>query len=145
MTDREISDTRIVDATRELLWTIWTEPEHVIQWWGPEGFTNTTEKMDVRAGGEWNHVMHGPDGTDYINRIVYREVVKPEKLVFDHISVPYHRTTVVFEDIGGGKTKLSFHMIFDTTEEKRYVAEKFKAESGLKQTLNRMEEYLARQ
>lgn len=144
MTDREISDTRIVNATRELLWKIWTEPEHIIQWWGPEGFTNTTEKMDVRPGGEWNHVMHGPDGTDYINRIVYVEIVKLEKLVYDHVSAPYHRTTVVFEDIGAGKTKLSFRMIFDTTEEKRHVTEKFKAESGLRETLGRMEVYLAK-
>ena len=143
-TDREISDVRIVNASRELLWKIWTEPEHIIQWWGPEGFSNTTEKMEVRSGGEWNHVMHGPDGRDYINRIVYVDVVKPERLVYDHVSTPHHRTTVLFEDLGAGKTKLSFHMVFDTTEEKRHVAEKLKAESGLRETLGRMEEYLTR-
>jgi uncharacterized protein YndB with AHSA1/START domain len=140
--DREITETRIVNASRELLWKVWTEPAHITQWWGPNGFTNTTEKMDVRPGGEWPHVMHGPDGRNYPNRIVYREVVKPERLVYDHISTPHHRTTVTFEDIGGGKTKLTMTMIFDTTEEKRWTVETFQAEVGLKQTLGRLEEYL---
>ncbi len=142
--DREISETRVINAPRELIWEVWTEPVHVIQWWGPSGFTNTTHSMDVRVGGEWVHTMHGPDGRDYPNRIVYVELVKPERLVYDHISEPHHRTTVIFEDIGNGKTKLIFNMVFDTTEDRRYVAEKFKAESGLTQHLDRMEEYLVK-
>src|SRR5882757_9088706 len=143
-TDREIVETRIVNASRELLWKVWTEPAHITQWWGPNGFTNTTETMDVKPGGEWNHVMHGPDGHDYLNRIVYEEVVKPERLVFNHLSTPNHRTTVTFEDIGEGKTKLTMRMIFDTAEKKRWTEETLKAKAGLKQTLNRMEEYLTK-
>ncbi|EMO29454.1 toxin-antitoxin system, toxin component domain protein [Leptospira interrogans serovar Bataviae str. HAI135] len=50
---------------------MWTEPEHVIHWWGPKGFTNTFETMDVRPGGIWKFIMHGPDGTDYPNLIVF--------------------------------------------------------------------------
>jgi uncharacterized protein YndB with AHSA1/START domain len=142
--DREITDTRIVNAPRELLWKVWTEPAHITQWWGPNGFTNTTEKMNVRPGGEWTHVMHGPDGRDYPNRIVYREVVEPERLVFDHISSPNHRTTVTFEDLGDGKTKLTFVMIFDTSEDKRKVAEEYRAVEGLSQTLGRLQDYLTK-
>jgi len=145
MADREISETRIVNASRELLWKVWTEPVHITQWWGPTGFTNTTEKMDVRPGGEWTHVMHGPDGRDYPNRIVYVELVKPEKLVYEHISTPFHRTTVLFDDLGGGKTKLSFTMTFESVESKQWTVDKFKAEEGLRQTLGRMEVYLAQQ
>jgi uncharacterized protein YndB with AHSA1/START domain len=145
LAEREIRDTRVINAPRELIWKVWTEPVHVTQWWGPNGFTNTTEKMDVREGGEWTHVMHGPDGRNYPNRIVYREVVEPERLVFDYISTPHHRTTVTFEDLGDGKTKLTFVMIFDTTEDKRWTAETFKAVEGLKQTLGRLEGYLAKQ
>jgi uncharacterized protein YndB with AHSA1/START domain len=142
--EREITDTRVVNAPRELIWKVFTEPVHVVQWWGPDGFTNTTHSMDVRVGGEWVHTMHGPDGRDYANRIVYVELVKPERIVYDHISAPWHRTTVTLEDIGKDKTKMTFQMIFETPEDKRKVVETFKADVGLKQTLGRMEDYLAK-
>jgi uncharacterized protein YndB with AHSA1/START domain len=142
--EREITDTRVINAPRELVWKVFTEPVHVVQWWGPNGFTNTTKSMDVRVGGEWIHTMHGPDGKDYPNHIVYREVVEPELLVYDHISAPHHRTTVTFDDLGDGRTKLTFTMIFDTTEKKRWTVDTFKADVGLKQTLGRLEDYLAK-
>ena len=142
--EREITDTRVVNAPRELVWKVFTEPVHVVQWWGPDGFTNTTKSMDVRVGGEWIHTMHGPDGKDYPNHIVYREVTEPERLVYDHISAPHHRTTVTFDDLGDGRTKLTFTMIFDTTEKKRWTVETYKADIGLTQTLGRMEDYLAK-
>ena len=82
--DREIVISRILDAPRELVWKAMTNPKHVIHWWGPRGFSTTIEKMDVRPGGVWKHVMHGPDGTDYPNKSVFKEVVKPERLVFSH-------------------------------------------------------------
>src|SRR4051794_34340238 len=66
--DREIVATRIFEAPRELVFTMWTDREHVAKWWGPRGFTNTIHEMDVRPGGTWRFVMHGPDGTDYPNR-----------------------------------------------------------------------------
>ena len=61
ISDREIVISRIFNAPRELVWEAMTKPEHVVNWWGPNGFTNTLEKMDFRVGGEWNHVMHGRD------------------------------------------------------------------------------------
>ena len=88
---------------------------------GMISFTNSTKSMDVRVGGEWIHTMHGPDGKDYPNHIVYREVVEPSRLVYDHISAPHHRTTVIFDDLGDGRTRLTFTMIFDTTEKKRWT------------------------
>lgn len=63
--DPEMVITRVVDAPRELVWKVWTEPEHVAKWWGPNGFSTTIEVMDVRPGGEWKHVMRGPDGVNY--------------------------------------------------------------------------------
>ena len=143
--ERELADTRVINAPRELVWKVFTEPVHVVQWWGPDGFTNTTKSMDTRVGGEWIHTMHGPDGKDYPNHIVYREVIEPERLVFDHISAPHHRTTITFEDMGDGRTKLTFTMIFDTTERKRSTVETYKADIGLKQTLGRLEDYLAKE
>src|SRR5271155_740770 len=75
--DREIVLTRTFDAPRELVWKAWTEPQHIVHWWGANGFTDTMEAMDVRPGGAWKHMMHGPDGADYPNHCVYLEVVKP--------------------------------------------------------------------
>ena len=82
--DREIFLTRDFAAPRELVWEAMTNPKHVVNWWGPRGFTTTIEKMDFRVGGIWKHVMHGPDGANYPNEKVFKEIVKPEKIVFSH-------------------------------------------------------------
>src|SRR5258706_2724536 len=82
--DRGIRGMCVFDAPRELVWKVWTEPEHIGMWWGPDGFTTTTHKMEVKAGGVWRFVMHGPDGRDYQNKITFIEVVKPERLVYKH-------------------------------------------------------------
>ena len=62
---RELLITRLINAPKELVWEVWTLPRHIEHWWGPNGFTNTINKMDVRMGGEWEFIMHGPDGVDY--------------------------------------------------------------------------------
>lgn len=143
-TDRELTDTRVINAPRELIWKVWTEPVHIVQWWGPEGFTNTTHSMDVRVGGEWVHTMHGPDGTDYPNRIRYVELIEPELIVYEHVNPPYHRTTVTLEDLGDNKTKMTFRMVFPDPETRQNVVKVYKADVGLQQTLGRMEAYLAK-
>src|SRR5437763_2857329 len=110
----EIAATRVFDAPRELVWKMWTDPRHVIHWWGPNGFTNTIHEMDVRPGGDWRFVMHGPDGTDYPNHNVYVEVTPPERLVLDHVSSPRFRMTATFEDLGGRRTRLGVRMGFES-------------------------------
>ena len=57
------------------------DPKHVVQWWGPNGFTTTIQEMDFRRGGVWTLVMHGPDGTDYPNYSTFQEIVYPERIV----------------------------------------------------------------
>lgn len=111
--EREIELTRIFDAPRELVYQAWTDPEHMVQWWGPKVFSNHSCQLDVRPGGAWQIVMRSPDGTDYRCQGVYSEVVKPERLVFtndaiDHDGKPLLKgfTTVTFDDLGG-KTKLT--------------------------------------
>lgn len=141
--EREIYESRLLDAPRELVWKVFTEPHHISNFWGPVGFTTTTSKMDLRPGGVWEHVMHGPDGTDYQNTTVYVEVVKPERMVYDHISYPVFRTTVLFEKVGE-KTQLSMRMVFESAEFRDSVAKQFGAVEGLIQTLNRLGEHLAK-
>lgn len=142
--DREIVITRIFDAPRELVWRAWTDRQHVVQWWGPTGFTNTTQEMDVRPGGVWRHVMHGPDGTDYANKISFIEVVKPERLVYHHGDEGepgYFHVTVTFAD-ERGKTKLTMRSLFPTAEARNFVVEKYRAIEGGNQTLDRLGAYL---
>ena len=66
------------------MFSAFTDPKHLAQWWGPDGFTTTTHSFDFRPGGIWRFVMHGPDGRDYQNRIIYDEIVPPERLVYHH-------------------------------------------------------------
>src|SRR6478672_9648141 len=63
--------TRVLDAPRTLVFDMWSDPKHLAQWWGPDGFTTTTSAFDLRPGGVWSFVTHGPDGRDYQNRIVF--------------------------------------------------------------------------
>ncbi|TGK20053.1 ATPase [Leptospira fluminis] len=144
--DREISTTRIFDAPRELVWEAWTNPKHIVHWWGPNGFTNTIDSMEVKPGGIWKFIMHGPDGTDYPNQIVYSEVVKPSRLVYTHgtgeADYPGEfRVTVLFTE-KNGKTELFMRSVFKTAEARNEVVEKYGATEGLNQTLTKLADYL---
>jgi uncharacterized protein YndB with AHSA1/START domain len=114
--DCEIVSTRIVNAPRELVYKAWTDPEHLKNWWGPNGFTNTFQEFDLQPGGKWNFTMHGPDGKNYPNESVFVKFVQPELLVFNHISAPQFQIVAMFDEIAGGKTKVIFRMVFDTPE-----------------------------
>ncbi|WP_431200247.1 SRPBCC domain-containing protein [Mucilaginibacter sp. P19] len=98
--DRELRLTRTLDAPVELVWEVWTQPEHIAQWWGPNGFTNTISKMEIKPGGEWDLVMHGPDGTDYKNKSVFKEVIPLKKIVYEHVSSPKFVATIEFDETG---------------------------------------------
>src|ERR1700735_2545308 len=140
---REIVVTRVFDAPRALVFKLWTDPKHLARWWGPNGFTITNYEMDVRPGGVWRFVMHGPNGVDYQNKVVYREVVEPERLVYSHVSEPQFEMTVTF-DAEGDKTKLTARMLFESAALRDKRSEQFGAVEGLKQTLGRLGEHLAR-
>jgi uncharacterized protein YndB with AHSA1/START domain len=139
--DRELVISRVLNAPRQLVWEVWTNPEHIKHWWGPNGFTNTIFEMDVKPGGIWDFVMHGPDGTDYKNKSIYKEVIKPEKLVYDHVSGPKFQFTVTFTE-QGKKTLISIQMLFETAEERDNVVKVFKADEGLRQNIYKLEGYL---
>jgi len=145
--DREIELTRTFDAPRELVWTAWTEVEHLGQWWGPLGFTITTQSREMKPGGAWRYVMHGPDGRDYQNVMTFHEVVPPERLSYqmggDTGAEPINfQTTVTFEDVAGGKTKLTMKSVFLSKEARDFVIREYNAVEGGKQTLGRLAEHL---
>jgi len=119
--------TRIFDAPRELVWKAWTTPKYAMQWWGPKGFTVPVYEMDFRVGGKFLICMKSPDGQEFWNAGEYHEIVVPEKIVLsmyfadskgnqvapeqygiEHEAIDGARDTVTFEDLGEGKTKLTF-------------------------------------
>jgi uncharacterized protein YndB with AHSA1/START domain len=143
---RSIIAERVFDAPRELVFSVWTDPKHLAQWWGPNGFTTTTSSFDIRAGGLWRFVMHGPDGRDYQNRITYEEVVPPERIVYRHgggddVEPVRLKTTVVFDDLGA-KTRLTMRMDFPSADERERVIKEYGADKGLTQTLSRLAEHV---
>ena len=126
--DRELVATRVFDAPRELVFKLWTDPEHIGKWWGPRGFTTTTGSMDARPGGIWRYCMHGPDGREYQNRCMYTEVIPSERISFKHgvgedVEQVSHETTATFEDVGG-QTKVTMRMIFATPEQLAFVLDR---------------------
>ncbi|HWY44570.1 MAG TPA: SRPBCC family protein [Candidatus Sulfotelmatobacter sp.] len=144
---REIAATRIFAAPRELVFSMYTDPKHIGNWWGPRGFTTTTEEMDVRPGGTWRFVMHGPDGRDYRNRIVYLEIDLPSRLVYKHDpekgTEPVNfEVTITFADLGD-ETEVAVRMLFPSAAAREHVAQKYGAVEGLSQTLDRLAEHLA--
>jgi uncharacterized protein YndB with AHSA1/START domain len=140
--DTELVLERTFDAPRELVWKAWTDPEHLKHWWGPNGFTTTTRRMDFRKGGQWRFVMHGPDGRDYENLVTYLEIVEPERLVYKHggekdVEPVNFQVTVTFEKEGAG-TKLTMRSTFPSKAARDFVIEKYGAAEGGKQHLARL-------
>lgn len=139
--DREIKLTRVLNAPIELVWEVWTDAKHIKEWWGPNGFTNTISKMDLKVNGEWDLVMHGPDGTDYRNKNIFREIVKHKRIVYEHATGPKFIATIEFEP-QGNKTKIVWHMLFESREVFIQTVKTFKADEGLKQNLEKLERFL---
>ncbi len=136
------------DAPRELVFSAFTDPKHLAQWWGPEGFTTTTSAHDFRPGGVWRFVMHGPNGRDYQNRVTYGEIVSPERIAYRHgggddVEPVQFKTTVTFEDLGGGKTKLTWRGQFPSASKRDHVIKEYGADKGLVQTMARLAEHVA--
>ena len=146
--DRELVGTRVLDAPRELVFNMFSSAEHLAKWWGPFGFRTTTYEFDFKPGGTWRFVMHGPDGTDYPNHIVFLEIAKPERIVYTNKPetgenfADFHVTITLADE--GRRTKLVWRMVFASPEERNAIVKKHGAEEGLAQTISRLEREVAR-
>lgn len=145
---RSIIGSRLLNAPRELVFSAFTDPEHLAHWWGPDGFTTTTRSFEFRPGGVWRFVMHGPDGRDYQNRITYEEIVRPERIVYRHgggtdVEPVQFTQTLTFEALGRARTRLIWHGRFPTAEERARVVKIYNADNGLSQTMARLADYVA--
>jgi len=144
--DREVVFSRVFNAPRELLWTAWSEPRHLHRWFGPTGYTTTTHEFAFVPGGVWRFVMHGPDGTDTPNTIVFRELDRPSRIVYDNSwerpGLRLDFTIAVTFVAEGAGTRLSIHFTFADAEALRIATEQYGVREGGVQTLARFEEYL---
>ncbi|MBV8083577.1 MAG: SRPBCC family protein [Chloroflexi bacterium] len=144
--DRQIVICRMIDAPRELVFEAFTEVEHLSQWWGPEGFTTTTRAFEFRAGGVWEFVMHGPDGTDYEEWISWTEIVPPERIALLHGEFggdPNAFDSVLTFAPEGSATRIEMRTVFPTRELRDEAAEKYHAIEGGEQTLSHLAAYVA--
>jgi uncharacterized protein YndB with AHSA1/START domain len=151
--DTEIVFSRVLQAPRELVWQAWTDPQHIVQWWGPRGFTNTTKRFEFRVGGYWEHVMHGPDGTDYPNKARFLEIVPGERITYllgggsdleaDERRGASFRATWTFAREGENLTRLTGRMVFPSKEARDRVVRDYGAVEGGKQTLERAAEHVS--
>lgn len=143
--EREIIVNRTFEAPRKLVFDAFTSPEKIGRWWGPNGFTTTTKSMDFKVGGEWIFTMHGPDGTDYPNRIMYTEINRHDLIRYDHFGNRpdeeiHFWATITFKKIKD-QTKVTLKMVFPTAEARNNASE-FGAVEGAHQTLRRLAEYI---
>src|SRR5215468_3321306 len=146
ISDREIVISRVIGAPRELVFETFTRVQHLSHWWGPEGFTTTTRSFEFRAGGEWDFVMHGPDGTDYQEWITWREIVPPERIALLHGESrddPNAFESVLTFEPAGEQTRIVMRTVFPTRELRDEAVEKYHAIEGGEQTLRNLAAYLA--
>ena len=140
-TDRELNFSQILNAPIQLVWEVWTNPVHIKEWYGPEGFTTAIHQMQVKEGAEWLLTLHGPDGTDYPNRSIFTEVVQEKRIQYRHYE-PNFTNTIDCEQ-QGDKTLMHWHMLFDTVSEFEIVVKTYRADEGLKQNIEKLVRYLS--
>ncbi|TDW18373.1 SRPBCC family protein [Kribbella kalugense] len=143
--DREIVISRVIDAPQELVFEAFTEIRHLSQWWGPEGFTTTTRAFEFRAGGVWDFVMHGPDGTDYQEWISWTEIAPPERITMLHGECrddPNAFESVLTFEPAGSATRVEMRAVFPTKELRDEAAEKYHAIEAGQQTLSNLAAYI---
>ncbi|MDO8994676.1 SRPBCC family protein [Daejeonella sp.] len=115
--DCEIVSSRIFNFSRELAFRAWSEPEHLKNWWGPAGFTNTFNEFDFRVGGKWSFIMHGPEKGNYPNECEFIKIEKPSIIAWKRFSKPHFQVVTTFEQVSDDKTKIVFKMLFNSAEE----------------------------
>lgn len=149
--EREYVMERVFNAPRELVFTAFSACEHVAHWWGPTGWTLPVCEMDFRPGGVWFYCMRGPGGEDACGKATYREIAKPERIVYTDAfadtsgnvlaEMPQMVITLTFTE-QDGKTALTNRVEFASAADKEATLGMGMVE-GLTQTLDRLEAYLA--
>jgi len=151
---------RTFDAPRELVWKAYTDPEHLVHWWGPKGFKVRVAKLELRSGGIFHYAMQGPDGRTMWGKLVYREIDAPRRIVHtvafsdENLRITRHPMSptwpletladVTFTEQGGKTTITVRWSPHNATEEERRTFDG--AHDGMRGgwngTMDQLEEYL---
>src|ERR1043166_3914679 len=143
---REIVIPRVIGGPRELGFEAVRRVRHLARWWGPAGFSPRRGSFECRVGGEWDFVMHGPDGTDYQEWITWTEIVPPERIALRHGESrddPNAFESVLTFAPDGPATRIEMRTVFPTKELRDEAVEKYHAIEGGQQTLSNLAEYVA--
>ena len=108
---------RVLHTPVETVYKAWTDPTHLANWWGPKGFTNTFNEFDLRVGGKWSFIMHGPDKGNYANECEFTQIIPLELIAWKRYSKPLFTILTTFHKLSANSTEVIFNMIFDTPEE----------------------------
>jgi uncharacterized protein YndB with AHSA1/START domain len=141
--ERDVVLRREIPFARALVWKAITDPAHMQQWWGPDGFTIENLSLDLRVGGTWIFDMVGPDGTRYPNHSVFTEIVPPARLVYDQGDGQriWFIASILLDETATG-TMVTIRQVFPTRESRDEVVTKYGAIEGGKQHLSKMEAYV---
>ena len=141
--DKEIVMTREFDAPRELVFEAHSSCEHVSQWWGPRKYETVKCEFDFRPGGKWRIVHRDPEGQEYAFRGEYREIVRPERVVwtFEYEGMPGAMVETFTLEERDGKTVLKSMSVFDTVEQRDGMLQSG-MEGGAAESMDRLDEYL---
>ena len=145
---KTIVATHEFEAPRALAFEVWTNPRHLAQWWCPDGLTTTTSRFDMKVGGAWRFVVHGPDGRNHEHRITFDKIVPPDLIRYHHggeddVETVQFRTTVTFEELERNLTRVTLYATFPSAAERDRVVQEYGAAEGAKQTLSRVADYVA--
>src|SRR3954469_20009443 len=143
--DREIVISRVIDAPRELVFEAFTEVRHLSRWWGPNGFTTSTRAFEFRVGGDWDFVMHGPDGINYQEWISWTAITPPQRIELLHGESrgdPDAFASVLTFTGKGAATRLEMRTVFPTAELRDEAVERYHAIEGGQQTLSHLAAYV---
>jgi uncharacterized protein YndB with AHSA1/START domain len=145
---REIILSRRIRANRQIVFQAWIDPDKLAAWWGPKGFTISVQSFNIETGGAWKFVLHGPDGIDYRNRVVFIEVAEPDRISLSQSSdtdndPDQFNTTVTFDE-DGDCTILNMRLIFKTTEARNHVIQSYDGIEAAEQSLDGLEELMFR-
>ncbi|NLO04189.1 MAG: SRPBCC family protein [candidate division WS1 bacterium] len=145
--DNEVIQRLLLDAPRERVWELMTDPELIPQWWGPAALTTTVEQMDVTEGGKWRYVQRDAEGNEHVFSGVYREVVPPERTAgtFEYENEPgdVMFEVATLEELPDGNTLLTIRSRFESSEALNAAVESG-MEAGATESLERFEELVAR-
>ncbi|MFT3847611.1 MAG: SRPBCC domain-containing protein [Propionivibrio sp.] len=118
--ERTLSTSRTLPFPPMAVYGAFASPDLLARWWGPDGFTNTFDIFEFKAGGRWKFVMHGPDGKSYANESVFTELAPGRCVVIEHVCAPRFVLTVALAPAAGG-TRVSWMQVFADAETARAV------------------------